>query len=491
MKELYLGDEGKLKLLEGIFKLSKAVLSTMGPMGKTVILQDPDMQPYITKDGVSVANAIRFMDQVEDMGAKLIKEVAQKTADQAGDGTTTSICLAIAFIKYGLEVIEKYKISNVELNKRIDKLVLDLLKGLEITKQTLEREDINKVATISANGDTQIGELVQAAYDFSDVINIEEGTLPVDEIELVAGMVYESTYMSPRFITNEKRKEVDFKECKVLLLDKKMESLEPYREILTHCANNNVPLLIVAEFISETVLKLLEANVINEYVKLAAIKTPGFGKYRKDHLTDMATVTGARIVTNDKGITPTSLYLGDARNLVVSKYRTVFAGTTHPTARIEELEEQLTIETVDYEKTVLKSRIENLNSKLSIVKVGGTSEVEMKERKDRIEDAVLAVKSALEEGIVEGGGNALLRAGASLEIKDGVDAVLALVAAEPAQTIAKNSDGAIPVSLDTDYFKQNVIDPYKVTRCSLQNAASVAKSILSTEAVVLNQHLWK
>lgn len=491
MKELYLGDEGKLKLLEGISKLSKAVLSTMGPMGKTVILQDPDMQPYITKDGVSVANAIRFMDQVEDMGAKLIKEVAQKTADQAGDGTTTSICLAVAFIKYGLEAIEKYKISNVELNNRINKLVLDLLKGLEQNKQILEREDINKVATISANGDTQIGELVQQAYDFSDVINIEEGTLPLDEIELVSGMVYESTYMSPRFINNEKRKEVDFKECKVLLLDKKMESLEPYREILTYCANNNIPLLIVSEFISETVLKLLEANVINEYVKLVAIKTPGFGKYRKDHLTDMAAITGARIVTNDKGVTPTSLYLGDAKNLVVSKYRTVFAGTEYPTQRIEELTEQLSIETVDYEKTVLKSRIENLNSKLSIVKVGGTSEVEMKERKDRIEDAVLAVKSALEEGIVEGGGNALLRASTTLEIKDGVDAILALVAVAPAQQIEKNSDGAIPVSLDIDYFKQNVIDPYKVTRCSLQNAASVAKSILSTEAVVLNQHLWK
>ncbi len=487
MEELYLGEEGKLKLLSGISKLSKAVLSTMGPDGRTVIIQDENLRSYVTKDGVSVANAIKFKDPVENIGAQLIKEVAQKTADEAGDGTTTSICLATAFIKYGIEYMEKYKISVNELNRRIDLLVEKLLKQLEKDKKELKREDIHKVATISANGDDNIGQLVQGAYNFSDVIRVEEGKLKEDEVELISGMIYETSYFSSKFVNDSKKNAVNYDNCSVLVLDKKLEDLKPYQNIFTSCANTGTPLIVFTEFVTESVLKLLEANVINETIKLAVVKSPGFGNYRKLHLEDIAAFTGGVVVTNDKA---THIKCGTAKNVTITKTKTIISNDLDMEDRINDLKIQASNEEVEYDEEFLNERIDNLNGSLAVIKVGGSSEVEMKERKDRIDDAVLAVKSALEEGIVEGGGNALPKAAMKLDFSD-EETLLVQLVCEPALHIQKNSGGKIQFDINKDYFKQNIIDPFKVTRCSLQNAASVAKTILSTEAVVLNEYLWK
>lgn len=492
-KELYIGGEAKLKLIEGINKLSDAVLSTMGPAGRTVIISDEYGRPYITKDGVSVANSIKFRDAVENIGAKLIKEVAQKTADQAGDGTTTSICLAQAFIALGEHLIEKGQ-SSVEIVRQIDILVKEVLEHLQKGSRELRREDIHKVATISANGDEGIGNIIQKAYDHSDIVRVEEGKQKEDEIEVITGMIHPITYFSQRFVNNEKKKEVNYEEARVLVLDKKLEDLTPYKTIFEFCASSNTPLIIVTEHISDAVIRLLETNYINGYVKVAAVKAPGFGQYRKDNLQDIADFTGATLITNDVKVRPAVQALGYAINVSIGKYSTIIG--KHKDVSVEDkimaLKEQSKLPDLnDYDRTFVFDRINNLNGSLTVIRVGGTSEVEMKERKDRVDDAVLAVKSALEEGIVEGGGIALVRALQSMEDPNGeIETTLRHALMSPARTIKRNSGDEINTEYDKNRFDDDIIDPLKVTRCALENAASVAKTILSTDAVVLNEQLW-
>lgn len=497
-KELYIGKEGKEKLIEGIYKLSDAVLSTMGPMGRTVIISDEYGRPYVTKDGVSVANAVKFRDAVENIGAKLIKEVAQKTADEAGDGTTTSICLAKYFIKKGEEILSKHVGSDINtLQREIDNLVYYTKKLLEENSKKLDRQDIHKVATISANGDSAIGEIIQKAYNHSDIVKVEEGKQREDQIEIIEGMIHPVTYFSSRFVNNEKKKEVNYEEARVLVLDKKFEDLTPYRAILEYCASTDIPLIIVTEHISDAALKLLETNHINGYVKIAAFKAPGFGQYRRDNLQDIADFTGATLITNDVKVKPSPQALGKAINISIGKYNTIIG--KHPdvdvTDKITALKEQSKLADLnDYDRGFVFDRINNLSGSLAIIRVGGTSEVEMKERKDRIDDAVLAVKSALEEGTVEGGGIALLRIGKNIEkLYQGFTPIqreLAFVLQAPNAVIQRNADNKLNMSVSDNMFDRNIIDPLKVTRCALENAASVAKTILSTDAVVLNEQLW-
>jgi chaperonin GroEL len=495
IKELYIHNEAKEKLIEGITKLSEVVLATMGPMGRTIIISDEYGRPYVTKDGVSVANAVKFKDPVENIGAKLIKQVAQKTADEAGDGTTTSICLAQQFIFSGTEVLENGVNVN-KLSKEIDALVKDVVEELKKISKPLEIKDVHKVATISANNDEKIGEVIQQAYNHSVVVKVEEGKLKEDVVEIIDGMVHPITYHSPKFINNEKKKEVSYEEANVLVLDKKLEDLTPYRAILEACSNKQEPLIIFTEFVSENVLKLLETNFINDYIKVAAVKAPGFGSYRRDNLADIAEFTGARVITSDTALISPSV-LGKATNISIGKLQTVIGKPSHIdlTKKIEDLKEQYqTADISDYDREFVLDRIKNLNGTLSVIKVGGTSEVEMKERKDRIDDAVLAVKSALEEGIVEGGGLALVRVSDTLYNKRPSDVRKTLfnVLLAPSSTIFLNSSGTINCEdFDINRFDQNIIDPLKVTRCAFENAASVAKTILSTEAVVLNEHLWR
>ena len=493
-KEIYIHNEAKAKLIEGISKLSEAVLATMGPMGRTVIISDEYGRPYVTKDGVSVANAIKFRDPVENIGAKLIKEVAQKTADQAGDGTTTSICLAQQFINVGNEILEN-EVSVTELAREIDSLVEDVVAELKKIARPLNYTDIYKVATISANNDEKIGAIIQKAYNHSEVVKVEEGKSKEDEVEVISGMIHPITYHSPKFVNNEKKKEVSYETANILVLDKKLEDLTPYRAILEYCSNNHEPLIIFTEFVSETALRLLETNYINGYVKVAAVKAPGFGSYRRDNLSDIADFTGARIITSDVGNVSPAV-LGKATNISIGKLTTVIGKAEHidVSNKIEDLKEQYkTANISDYDREFVLDRIRNLNGKLSIIKVGGTSEVEMRERKDRIDDAVLAVKSALEEGIVEGGGLALVRVSDVLYNNKPSDVRKSLftVLLAPSSTIFLNSNGEINCEdFEINRFDQNIIDPLKVTRCAFENAASVAKTILSTEAVVLNEHLW-
>lgn len=495
IKEIYIHSEAKDKLIEGIHKLSEAVLATMGPMGRTIIISDEYGRPYVTKDGVSVANAIKFRDPIENIGAKLIKQVAQKTADEAGDGTTTSICLAQQFINSGLEILQNEVPVN-ELSKEIDSLVLDVIDELKKIAKPLDIADVHKVATISANNDEKIGQTIQEAYNHSVIVKVEEGKTKEDKVEYINGMSHPITYHSPKFINNEKKKEITYEEANVLVLDAKLEDLTPYRAILETCSNKNEPLIIFTEFVSENVLRLLETNYINGYVKVAAVKPPGFGSYRRDHLADIADFTGAKVITSAVG-TISPAVLGKANNISIGKLNTIIGKPSHIdlTNKIEDLKEQYqTADISDYDREFVLDRIKNLNGTLSIIKVGGTSEVEMKERKDRIDDAVLAVKSALEEGIVEGGGLALVRVNDTLcnRRPSKVRKTLLNVLLAPSSTIFLNSNGAINCEdFHINRFDQNIIDPLKVTRCAFENAASVAKTILSTEAVVLNEQLWR
>jgi chaperonin GroEL len=491
--EVITGEESKESLIEGIDKLAEAVLATMGPMGRTVIISDEYGNPYITKDGVSVANAIKFRDPVMNIGAKLIKEVAQRTADEAGDGTTTSICLAQAFIRLGQECLNS-EVSIVDLQSTIDAMVNDTVKELKSFSRKLRKKDIYKVASISANNDKELGKLIQKAYNHSNVVKVEEGKQKENVLEIVQGMTLPVTYLSPKSINNDKKQEVNYSEAAVLVLDKKLEDLSNYAPILRHCGDNNLPLVIFTEHISDGALRLLDTNIINGFLQAVVVKAPGFGTYRKDNLMDIASFTGATVITNDKHSIITPAVLGKTNNVAVGKLRTIIGKSpdVDVTTKISQLKESIKEAVIsDYDREFLQDRITNLEGTLAIIKVGGTSEVEMKEIKDRADDAVLAVKSALEEGIVEGGGLALARVHDKLKNKgDKVYKTMINVLLAPSIQIFTNSSGLVDADLSKDRFKENIIDPFKVTRCALENAASVSKTILSTEAVVLNERLW-
>lgn len=492
-KEITTGTSAKELLVEGIEDLSEAVLVTMGPMGQTVIISDEYGNPYVTKDGVSVANAIKFRDPIKNIAATLIKEVAQKTADEAGDGTTTSICLAAQFIRSGLEILSN-EISIVELQQEIDALTKDVVSILKKDSKKLRKKDIHKVAAISSNNNKEIGRIIQKAYNHSNVVKVEEGTSKETTIETVSGMTLPVSYFSPRFINDDRKQEANFDNAAVLVLDKKLEDLTPYQTIIQHCSQNNIPLVVFTEHIADAPLRLFETNVVRGALKTVVVKAPGFGTYRKDHLKDIADFTGATLIPNTNRDQLGLGVLGKVKNISAGKTETIIGRPDNidVTTKISQLKESLEVAKIsDYDKDFIRGRIENLTGTLAIIRVGGTSEVEMKETKDRVDDAVLAVKSALEEGIVEGGGVALYRAWEQLsgEASD-IRASLIAVLLAPSSQIFLNSNGKVNTELESNRFKQNIIDPLKVTRCAFENAASVAKTILSTEAVVLNEHLW-
>lgn len=496
-EEVLTGEDAKEQLIEGIDKLAEAVLVTMGPMGRTVIISDEYGNPYVTKDGVSVANAVKFKDPVMNIGAKLIKQVAQKTADEAGDGTTTSICLAQAFIRLGQECLNS-EVSIIDLQRVIDQIVTNGLVELKKKSRKLNKKDIHKVATISANNDKAIGKLIQSAYNHSTVVKVEEGKQSTSVIELIDGMVLPVTYLSPKSINNEKKQEVNYSEAAVLVIDKKFEDLSPYASIFKKCAEDKIPLVIFTEHISDDALKLVEANVVNKYIEAVVVKAPGFGTYRRDNLQDIADFTGAKVVTNDKHGLINPNILGKAKNVEIGKLKSIIGkpDNVDMSTKIKHLKESYDVATIsDYDKEFIKDRITNLEGTLAIIKVGGNSEVEMKEIKDRVDDAVLAVKSALEEGIIAGGGVALVHVytalvNSKLGNEDKVYRTMLNVLLSPSSQIFMNSSGKINTEFTSDRFKANVIDPLKVTRCALENAASVSKTILSTEAIVLNEYLW-
>lgn len=479
-------EEGREKMINGINKLAKAVGKTMGPNGKTVII--PDKNKYgeyrVTKDGVSVANAISFKDPIENIGALLIKKAAQKTVDEAGDGTTTSTVLATAFVN------NLKDFDTVSINKAFDEIIPKVLKQLKENSKELKHEEIHKVAVISANGDLQIGDIIQQAYNHASIIKVEEGNQLEDRLELKTGMSLPVSYLSPHFITNERKQECDMDNPHVLIIDGKLESLKGFETVIKHIAQNNDQLLIITEHVHDNILRLLESNKLSGSLNVCVMKTPGFGGHRINLLKDLAIFTGSTLISDcNKSITFNEI--GSLKSCKISKHNSILVPQENLNIdnHISILKDSLNINDLnEQEKDLIKQRIEYLTGKLSIITVGGKSELEVSERKDRYDDAVLAVACALEEGIVEGAGKALEFCGKKLFINNEVTQMIKKSLYAPISMIKYN--GTI-INDSISLFNQNIIDPLKVTRCALLNAVSVAKTILSTDAVILHESQWK
>ncbi len=487
MEEIYFKEEARNKLLSGINKLHDAVASTMGPNGKTVIISDVYGKPKVTKDGVSVARAISFKDPVENMGAELIKEVAELTVDIAGDGTTTATVLATAFINNLITFESK------DINKAFDEIIPKVLEQLKINSRTLERDNIKHVATISANNDITIGEVIQNAYNHSDIIKIEESTSNSDILELVEGMQLDVSYLSKAFVNIDRKAECELTNPHVLIIDGKLENLKVFEQLLNTVAANNESLLIITEHVSEQVLRMLETNALSGNIKLCVIKSPGFGQHRKDLLKDIAKFTQSTIIT-DLSKPYTLSIAGKLQSVRVTKNNSILVkdssiDVTEAIADLNELSKSIDLS--EHDKDLIIQRRDRLTGKISIIKVGGVSEIEMKERKDRYDDAVLAVACALEEGIVQGAGLALYHSiqnvyDVKYDEKTPYHFIMKSLLS-PYDNICKNGT-CIPVM--SNMFDQNIIDPLKVTRCALENAVSVAKTILSTDTIILNERQW-
>lgn len=490
MEEIYFEKKARDLLFSGVQKLCNAVSKTMGPNGKTVIIPDvTEFNKYkITKDGVSVAREISFKNVIENIGAQLVKEVAELQVDLAGDGTTTAIVLANAFIQ-NLKDFD----SN-EINKAFDEIIPKVIEQLKLNSKELKREDIKYVASISANNDIQIGDIIQQAYNFSNIIKVEESTNQKDSVELINGMQLDVSYFSKHFINNSKKGECIFDEPAVIIIDGKITDLLPLQGSLNTFAQAGRPLLIITEDIVEKELRKLESNVLSGNIQLCVIKTPGFGPVRKDFLRDISDFTDAEIVTNINKLTFNTF--GKLKSCKITKNNSLLI--KHDNVNVEEIIDNLTElskskELTKHDVDIVNKRIENLTAKVAVIKVGGGSEIEVKEKYDRYDDAVKAVACALEEGIVEGGGIALFKCSKELMLNKYYQDFLLTPHCRLLNSITEpstiiNYDATYNVS--KTMFEQNIIDPLKVTRCALENAVSIAKTILSTDCVVLNKNEW-
>ncbi len=481
-KEIVLRKEAKERLLEGINELADAVQVTLGPNGKTVIIFDEYGKPKITKDGVSVSNNIGFKDPIKFAGATLVKEVAKNVAEEAGDGTTTATILARALINAGIELNNEFSIS--EIKDEYKNNLAKILKLLKKEQRKFTKKDLYKVAYVSVNNDEELSNLITEAYNYSNRVLTEEGDRVEDYIEFKEGIEYPVSYFSKHFITNQNKQIAELENAYVLLLDCKLTNLNSLEKLLTHLNQKQLPLLIITEEITKEVLHLLEANQINNALKLLPIKPPGYAEYRKEYIKDISMITGAKIITNLNSLITTN-DLGFVKKVTSTSRNTLIIPDKKE--GINELsnilKERISTEDLNkQEKELLTKRLENLNSKVAIIKVGGKSEVEMKEKKDRVEDAVLAVKSALEEGVVQGAGATLVNIANSIEKDSEISKEIANCLIQPFIQLTVN--GVNKTKL------KDVIDPFKVTRVALENAFSVAITIITTEAVVLNPNQW-
>lgn len=481
MEEIISGDELKGRLMAGIQMLGDTVINTMGPYGKTVIITDDFGRPYVTKDGVSVANAITFRDPVSNHGASLIKQVAQKTVEEAGDGTTTSICLALAFISKGFELMEDGWDYN-ELKPELEKLLDITSKHLKKRSRKLKRNGIIDVATISANNDKVLGEVIQKAYNHSKIVKVEETEQVEDTLTLVDGMQLHTGYFSKAFINKGDRQTIEYTDIDVILIDGKLESFDDIAVML----NNTEKVLIIADHFGEKVTNILKTNYNKNALEIALVKSPGVNLHRIDLMNDLSLYTGTSLISKGKGATK----LGHVDSIEVHKDKTIITKketSNSVKVKLEELEAALLLETQSHAKELLKQRISNLTGSISIIKVGGKSEVEVKEKKDRYDDAVLAVLCAIEDGIIEGAGRGFSSAVGLPSIKDNPFTDCLRV---PYAKIHENSGGKLNLLHEKSLFRLGIVDPLKVAKSALENAVSVSKTILSTEAVVLNERLW-
>ena len=517
-KEIYYSDKARNELYEGVRKLSDAVKVTMGPRGRNVLLQKSFGAPSITKDGVSVAKEIELADAVENMGAQLVKEVASKTADEAGDGTTTATVLAHAIFKEGLRNITAGA-NPIEVKRGMDKAAEVIINELSnVAKKVEGKKEIAQVATISANSDSVIGELIAEAMDKvgkDGVITVEEAKGITDELDVVEGMQFDRGYLSPYFATNTEKMETVLENPYILLYDKKISNLKDLLPVLEQVQKSGKPLLIIAEDIEGEALATLVVNKIRGVLNIAAVKAPGFGDRRKAMLEDIAILTGGEVISEELGRTLESASmddLGSASSVVIDKDNTTLvngAGDKEKIdARIAQIKAQIKETSSDYDREKLQERLAKLSGGVAVIKVGAATETEMKEKKDRVDDALSATKAAVEEGIVVGGGAALLHAGSQVNLElDGDEAIGAAIvnraisaplkqisenagfdAGVVANEVLKNKDKNIGFDASTgkyvDMFEAGIVDPVKVERVALKNAISVASLLLTTEAAV-------
>ncbi|RWC32088.1 chaperonin GroEL [Mesorhizobium sp.] len=519
-KDVKFHTEAREKMLRGVDILANAVKVTLGPKGRNVILDKSFGSPRITKDGVTVAKEIELEDKFENMGAQMVREVASKTSDTAGDGTTTATILAQAIVREGAKAVAA-GMNPMDLKRGIDKAVDAVVADLKSNARKVTRNDeIAQVGAISANGDAEIGRFLAEAMEKvgnEGVITVEEAKTAETELEVVEGMQFDRGYLSPYFITNQDKMRVELEEPYVLIHEKKLSNLQAMLPVLEAAVQSGKPLLIIAEDVEGEALATLVVNKLRGGLKVAAVKAPGFGDRRKAMLEDIAILTGGTAISEDLGIkleNVTLEMLGRAKKVLIEKENTTIvdgAGRKDEIqARISQIKAQIEETTSDYDREKLQERLAKLAGGVAVIRVGGSTEIEVKERKDRVDDAMHATRAAVEEGILPGGGVALLRAAKALDNvavdnpdqKTGVDIVRRAIEA-PVRQIAENSGaegsiilGKLRETTDFGYgwnaqtnefgdlYGQGVIDPAKVVRTALQGAASVAGLLVTTEAMV-------
>ena len=518
-KQIHFDTEARDRLKRGIDTLANAVKVTLGPKGRNVILDKKFGSPTITKDGVSVAKEIELKDPIENMGAQLVKEVASKTADQAGDGTTTATVLAQAIYTIGAKNVAAGA-NPMDLKRGIDKAVTAVVNSLrEQSKPISTSIEVTQVATISANNDHEIGQMISHAMDKvgkEGVITVEEARGTETEVKTVEGMQFDRGYLSPYFVTNPEKMEVEMERPFILISEKKVSSMKELLPVLEQVAQQGRPLVIIAEDVDGEALATLVVNKIRGALKVAAVKAPGFGDRRKAMLEDIAILTGGTVISEERGFKLENAdlsMLGQAEKVIIDKDNTtVVNGAGQEEAikgRVNQIKAQIESTTSDYDREKLQERLAKLSGGVAIIYIGAAKEVEMKEKKDRVDDALHATRAAVEEGIVAGGGVALVRAQAALEGLEGANddettgiAIIRRAIEAPLRTIVANAGGEGSVVIQQvktgngsygynaredkyeDMLQAGIIDPTKVTRLALENSASIAGLLLTTEAVV-------
>ena len=518
-KDIRFGEDARAKMVRGVNVLANAVKATLGPKGRNVVLQKSYGAPTITKDGVSVAKEIELADAFENMGAQMVKEVASKTSDIAGDGTTTATVLAQAFIREGMKAVAA-GMNPMDLKRGIDHAVKAAVVELKnISKPSSTSKEIAQVGAISANSDANIGDLIAQAMDKvgkEGVITVEEGSGLDNELDVVEGMQFDRGYLSPYFINNQQSMSAEMDDPYILLHDKKISNVRDLLPVLEGVAKSGKPLLIVAEEVEGEALATLVVNTIRGIVKVVAVKAPGFGDRRKAMLEDMATLTGGTVISEEVGLSlekATIKDLGRAKKIQVTKENTTIidgAGDAEGIqARIKQIKAQIEETSSDYDREKLQERVAKLAGGVAVIKVGASTEIEMKEKKARVEDALHATRAAVEEGVVPGGGVALIRAlaaisglkGANEDQNHGIQIALRAMEAplreivanageEPSVVLNRVKDGTGNFGYNAangefgDMIEFGILDPTKVTRTALQNAASIAGLMITTEAMV-------
>ena len=516
--------EARNKMKKGVDTLANAVKVTLGPKGRNVVLERKFGAPSVTKDGVTVAKEIELEDPIENMGAQMVKEVASKTADQAGDGTTTATVLAQSIISEGLKMVAAGA-NPMDLKRGIDKAVSLVVESLKSQSQAVgnDTKKIQQVATISANNDETIGKLIAEAFvkvGKEGVITVEEAKGTDTTVDIVEGMQFDRGYISPYFVTNSEKMQAELSNPYILIYDKKISTMKDILHILEKVAQTGRPLVIIAEDLEGEALATLVVNKLRGTIKVAAVKAPGFGDRRKEMLQDIAILTAGTVVSEEQGFKLENAdltYLGTAESITIDKDNTTIVGGKGSkkdiTARVNQIKAQVETTTSDYDKEKLQERLAKLAGGVAVLYIGAATEVEMKEKKDRVDDALHATRAAVEEGIVPGGGVAYIRAVASLEPKvkgqiadeqTGM-AIVRRALEEPIRCLTSNAgiDGSIVVQkikegkgdfgfnarteVYENLFKAGVIDPTKVSRVALENAASIAGMLLTTECVIADK----